>query len=302
MNTKISIVIPTRKRNEKLVRLLDSLYASDFNNFEIIIVNDDIEELHTAQFKYKNIVILNNKSNRGLAYSRNRGARMSKSEYILFVDDDNVVEKDMLGLLYDGIQKNKDLAAIGPMTYFYSSPNKLWFLGGGFNIATTRAYFYTEIEKKRMVGSILFRTENLHNCFMIRKDLGDTVGWFDEKLFMGGTEFDLFMRIKKINKKYFLATHIKAKCYHDTAEKGSDTMRNLGLENTRRLYYFQRNRGVFVRRYGSARNKFMLTFISYPVFFIFYSYVVLSNKRFNFFIANVRGVLAGYYYLLFKKL
>jgi GT2 family glycosyltransferase len=232
MNKKVSVVIPTRQRNEKLVRLLESLYASDFTDFETIIVNDDIKVLTKKQFPYKNLQVLNNNGNKGLAYSRNSGARKSSGEYVLFIDDDNVVDKHMLGLLYKEIQKQEPLAAIGPVTYFYSDKKKLWFLGGGFNIATTRAYFFTEPVKDRMVGATLFRTENLHNCFMIRKELGDAVGWFDEKLFMGGTEFDLFMRIKKRNKNYFLATHIKAQCYHDTAEKGTDTMRNLGLETT----------------------------------------------------------------------
>lgn len=193
---KVSIVIPTRNRQDQLQRLLASISESTYKDYEIIIVNDASDTLSLAGSKH--IHILQNNSNKGLAFSRTRGAQAAKGEYVLFIDDDNVIDRDMLRILLAALMNHNTLFAAGPATYYLSNKNKIWFLGSKINLLTSMPTFKRQYRKEELIDGNLLVTENLHNCFIVRKKQGDEAGWFDPFVFMNGTEFDLFQRIKKL--------------------------------------------------------------------------------------------------------
>lgn len=92
----ISIVIPTYKRVDYLERLLKSIEKQTYKEFEIIIVDDNSpnkEEYEKLISKYrkvfKDLAYLRNETNKGAPYSRNRGIKQAKYEYIALVDDDD---------------------------------------------------------------------------------------------------------------------------------------------------------------------------------------------------------------------
>lgn len=92
----VSIVIPTYKRPDYLSRLLESIARQTFQNFEVIIVDDNSpnrEEYVPVIAKYENIFkefnFLSNDTNRGAPHSRNRGIRLAKYDLIALVDDDD---------------------------------------------------------------------------------------------------------------------------------------------------------------------------------------------------------------------
>jgi glycosyltransferase involved in cell wall biosynthesis len=298
MNLKISIVIPTKNRENQLKRLLESIIKSTFKNYEIIIVNDSQDDLTSIIKSYPATKIFNNKNNKGLAYSRNQGALSSKGKYVLFIDDDNIIDKSMLSYLFETVEQDSNIIAVGPLTYFFSQPKDVWFLGGGINMATSKAFFYRTPKVKNIINKNLISTDNLHNCFMLRKTLGDEVGWFDEKIYMSGTEFDLFQRIKKKHQGMLLVTNIKAKDFHDVPQAYFSLLRNLGFDNQYRVYYFQRNRGVLVGRYGTFFNKLALFFVFYPFFFFLYGALFIWKGRWDFLSAHIKATKEGYGYLL----
>lgn len=100
----ISVVIPVYNV-EKYVRLcIDSVINQSYNDFEIILVNDGSldksgEICDEYASKYENIRVVH-KKNEGLGYARNEGIEIAKGKYIVFVDSDDYVEKDMLLDLY----------------------------------------------------------------------------------------------------------------------------------------------------------------------------------------------------------
>lgn len=293
---KVSIVIPTRNRQEKLNRLLASISQSTYIDYEIIIVNDGADTLSLPNSKH--IRILDNNSNKGLAFSRTRGAQDAKGEYVLFIDDDNVIDRDMLRILVSVLTDHSTLIAVGPATYYLSNKNKIWFLGSKMNLLTSMPAFKRQYQKEELIEGDLFVTENLHNCFMVRKKQGDEVGWFDPFVFMNGTEFDLFQRIKRQYPSMVLATVIDATCFHDVPEFQKDFLRSMGFENKRRVYYFQRNRGLHVGRYGRLIDKLSLLVVFYPLFLVVYSFLFLYYRRGDFFLTHIRATFDGYKILL----
>ena len=106
----ISIIIPVFNCEKYLEKCLNSIIGQNFENFEVICVDDgstdsSLDILHTFENKFDNLTVLKQK-NSGAAAARNLGIKHSKGKYILFVDSDDFIEKDTLKMLYENSVSN----------------------------------------------------------------------------------------------------------------------------------------------------------------------------------------------------
>lgn len=102
---EVTIVIPTYKRPDRILRAVESALKETVKEKEIIVVDDngkDTEaqlatekELHTL-IEEKKITYLVNEKNGGGSFSRNRGLEVAKGEYITFLDDDDEIDETKL--------------------------------------------------------------------------------------------------------------------------------------------------------------------------------------------------------------
>lgn len=293
----VSVIIPTKHREENLLRLFTSVLSSTYQQIEIICVNNATKDLSIKKNKVK---IINNKSNKGLAYARTKGAEAAKGKYILFIDDDNVIAKDMIKGLLDTLESHPEYVAVGPLTYYLGNKKKIWFAGVKMNLFTTKPTFIRSIDQQILVQDRYILSDNLHNCFMVRKKDGEAVGWFDTAIFMNGTEFDLFQKIKQ-KRVGLVVTDTKAKDYHDVPDFSTSLLRSMGFENALRVYYFQRNRGLLVGRYGRLLDKLSLGLVFYPLFLIVYSILFIVHQKWDFLRVHIKATGDGYRFLLGAK-
>lgn len=97
---KYSFIVPVYNTSKYLKKCLDSLVKQTFKDFEIIIVNDGSTDnssniISKYQDTYKNIKVVNQK-NEGLSMARNNGVKEANGKYLIFIDSDDYVEKDLL--------------------------------------------------------------------------------------------------------------------------------------------------------------------------------------------------------------
>lgn len=97
---KLSIVLPVYNVEKYLNESLNCLVGQTFSDIEIICVNDCSDDnsakiLNDFADKNSRIKILNNEQNSGAGFSRNRGLEVAEGEYILFLDSDDIFEKDL---------------------------------------------------------------------------------------------------------------------------------------------------------------------------------------------------------------
>jgi glycosyltransferase involved in cell wall biosynthesis len=92
----VSIVIPTYKRPDYLDRLLESIQSQTFQEFEVIVIDDNspnedeyLPIIEKYQSVFKEFKFLRNETNKGAPHSRNRGILESKYDLIALVDDDD---------------------------------------------------------------------------------------------------------------------------------------------------------------------------------------------------------------------
>lgn len=114
---KVSIVIPTHNRLEKLRETVEKLRLQDFPNddYEIIVVDDGsnppvvFEKDFTVSPNVK-IVRLEGEER---SVARNKGTREAQGELIIFIDDDIFTNSDFIEKHWQAHQDFSDLLAIG---------------------------------------------------------------------------------------------------------------------------------------------------------------------------------------------
>lgn len=103
---KVSVILPVYNEEQHISQTLDSLFNQNFDDYEIIIVDDGStddslkiinEKLSGCEIPHKII----HQNNSGVSSARNRAIDESEGEFIVFVDGDDYILTDHLSHLYD---------------------------------------------------------------------------------------------------------------------------------------------------------------------------------------------------------
>jgi glycosyltransferase involved in cell wall biosynthesis len=92
---KVSIVIPTHKRPERLKRALESVKLQTYTNIEVLVVNDNWRENEYDVIKVikdisdDRVFYYRNVRKKGANGARNTGIIKSTGDYVAFLDDDD---------------------------------------------------------------------------------------------------------------------------------------------------------------------------------------------------------------------
>lgn len=108
--TKISIIITVYNSEKYITKCLNSIKKQTLEDFEVIIINDgstDKSKNKIEKFTTDKRFRLYNRKNCGIGASRNFGIKKVKSDYVMFLDSDDYIEKDTLEVLYNKITKDK---------------------------------------------------------------------------------------------------------------------------------------------------------------------------------------------------
>ena len=109
---KISIISPVYNRERYLSRFIRSIQYQNFNDIEIILVNDcsldySVKIIENFIQKDKRIKLINLKKNKGTFITRNIGVLFSKGKYIILPDPDDIISKNILSICYNKCEKYK---------------------------------------------------------------------------------------------------------------------------------------------------------------------------------------------------
>ena len=110
----VSIIIPYFKKKDYILEAINSILNQTYQNFEVIIVYDDIDRselslIYDIQKLDSRIKVLVNKKNLGAGLSRNSGIKNSNGKYIAFLDADDLWKKEKLEKQISIMEKNNFL-------------------------------------------------------------------------------------------------------------------------------------------------------------------------------------------------
>ena len=116
MSQKVSVIITTYKRTDFLIRAINSVLDSDYNNFEVIVVDDNGLNSEYQQINVKNLelftALANFKyfsmpENSGACDARNQGAKLATGEILMFLDDDDYYFKNKISRQVEVFKNNE---------------------------------------------------------------------------------------------------------------------------------------------------------------------------------------------------
>jgi GT2 family glycosyltransferase len=129
MNNKatISAIIVNYNRRVQTKVCINSI-AEDKNILEILVVDNNSEDNSYFFLKKffnsnKKIRIIKSMKNLGAAGGRNLGANQAKGRYLLFIDSDNVISKDMSRFLLSTLNE-KNVIMTGPVSLYFEKKKK----------------------------------------------------------------------------------------------------------------------------------------------------------------------------------
>ena len=109
---KISIISAIYNRERFILRLLSSIQNQNFNNIEIILIDDgskdnSVKTITEYKKRDERIILIKNKKNRGTFVARNIGALYSKGKYLILPDPDDIISRNILKICYNYCEKYK---------------------------------------------------------------------------------------------------------------------------------------------------------------------------------------------------
>ena len=128
---KVSILVPIYNVEKFFSRCLESLFSQTYPNIEYVFVNDctpdnSMDVLHNIMERYpqraNKVRIINNATNSGIAIVRNILLENATGDYILFVDSDDWIERDMVELFVENVRHTN--ADIVGCDYYEDYPDK----------------------------------------------------------------------------------------------------------------------------------------------------------------------------------
>jgi len=110
-NVKVEIILPNYNSREFLSETINSVINQTYKDWQLTIVDDnsdiDTQQILKKYTDYPNIKIIWLKRNKKAGFCRNLALRNSKSEYIAFIDSDDIWEREKLSKQLDFMIKNK---------------------------------------------------------------------------------------------------------------------------------------------------------------------------------------------------
>lgn len=128
LNKKVSVIVPVYNVQDYLERCIDSLVKQTYKNIEIILVDDgstDNSGKICDDYKkiYKNIIVVH-KENEGQSIAREYGIKISKGEYLSFVDSDDFLDEKFYEEMTSLLERNNCDIAVCDYRRFSDNQSK----------------------------------------------------------------------------------------------------------------------------------------------------------------------------------
>ena len=120
-SVKFSVCIPTYNRAQFLKEAIESVLSQTYSDFELVVYDDgstDETEEVIRSFRDKRIRYYKASENRGRPYARNSCIDLSKNEWLVWLDDDDKMEPELLSHYALAINRYPKVKIFYPK-YFY---------------------------------------------------------------------------------------------------------------------------------------------------------------------------------------
>ena len=290
----ISVVIPTHDRPDKLRRLLSSLQRFNGGLLNTVIIVDDSASPLELESEFPGLSMQHIVSRGRIFISRakNVGWHAAATDFVYFIDDDNVIAEGTLPLIYGELSSLPRVGAIMPAVLYWASHNLVWVYATPFlNRRRVLNLVGRNLPRDSSLEGRLLKTDALPNASLVRRQALIEVGGFDERLVVNSS-LDFAQRLK--GKGWGVYAFTGAYTFHDVELPGKiGWWASHGTADPERVRYELRDWFLITKRLHPQDALFRVRYFIASFRFVLpnlLSYILRSSRR----RALMRSLIRGY--------
>lgn len=243
---KFSVVTVNYRSWPYTLRCIDSLYRTGYENFEVVVVNND--QSVPPEIPYP-VRLIRNRQNLGFARACNQGMVASRGENVMFLNPDTIVEDDFFESLEKFLDENPRGGVAGPRIVGadgdvqLTARKELSFVSGflGRTSLLTRLF-----PKNPLVRRLFPAAEKLSGptvvdwisgtCMTVRRRTLEEIGPMDERFFMYFEDADLCRRAREAGWLVYYLPQVEI-FHHSGASSGNRPRAIWDLHKSAFLYH-----------------------------------------------------------------
>ena len=204
---KFSVVTVNYRSWPYTLRCIDSLYRTGYENFEVVVVDND--QAVPPEVPYP-VRLIRNPQNVGFARACNQGMSVSSGEHVVFLNPDTLVEDGFFEALEKFLDENPKAGVVGPRVVGaggdvqLTARKELGFASGflGRTSLLTRLFPKSSLVKRLFPAAEKLTGPTVVDwvagtCMAVRRQTLEEIGLMDERFFMYFEDTDLCRRARE---------------------------------------------------------------------------------------------------------
>lgn len=296
---RVDIVIVNWNSSELIDKCLDSIcktsHVNRYISNVIVVDNNSSDKSLEVLNKYENeIFVIKNSTNLGFGKACNLGAKVANSEFILFLNPDTQIVTNCIAEAVDYLDRDISISVLGCLqkgvnSKIISSCSSLPNLRTSINLLSGLSKIsyklFPDFHLKNFDYSKSCFVEHLMGSFyLIRRNIFENVGGFDEDFFVYQEDADLSKRIGLIGGRIFYNSKIEI--FHETGGTSKSII-------AKRVYYSLKALLLYGKKHFNIVEYNILLFV--VLFISPFTRLIYSATKLSF--NDCKDSIRAYYYL-----
>ena len=263
---ELTVLIVSYNAKTHLKNCLQSLYQKTLHRpFEVIVVDNASTDgsLSLVKRDFPEVVAIGSPDNLGFAGGNNLGMREAKGDYLLLLNNDAFIKQGAVDTMLRIMKETPDVGVLGPLLRNEDDSVQISY-GDMINFRAEASqkllskfyengnrFFRGYIEKRSQKKAYPDWVSGA--CMMLKAELLDKVGYFDDHFFMYTEEVDYCQRVRRAGYRVLYTpeaevVHLRGKSTEANREKAS-------FEYRRSQLYF------YKKHYGRGKVRFLKIYL-----------------------------------------
>ena len=225
LKSSVSVVLTVFNKSQFIRETTESVLSQTFRNFELIIVDDastdnsisQIDDLLDSRIQLYSLDV-----NMGVEFARNFGAKLAKSNFLVFLDGDDLFAPTKLEKQVQLFESRPELAICGTWALHVSE--------SGHNLGD----FRPPVHNDQIKYSLHFENPFINSSVMVRRELFESADGFLEGMDKGFAEdYELWLRLTELGQAHNLPSMLTV--YRDSKNGRSQNHRSNPTESSKEI-------------------------------------------------------------------
>ncbi len=246
---KISVIIVTYNSEKSIRNCLSSVFSNQLETEVIVVDNNSNDKTVEVVKQSPKVKLIQNSENLGFGKANNIAVKIASGDFLFFLNPDCVLENNTIKNLVSYLDSNSNVAVVGPK--LLNSDNSVQTEITRFPNLLSESFTLLRLHRVGFLKNFVYpkldyeKTQEVEHlmgaALLIRREIFEEVGGFDEKFFLWFEETDLLKRIKDLGYKIIYYTEARVNHLIGQSTKQLNFIHKQTIWNKSLLHYFKKH-------------------------------------------------------------